>query len=199
MTWYPKGFVSVPMTDMRMRPDAKSGYPGRTYRFYNGPKVFEFGHGLSYTTFSYDFMQSTPNTIKLNQLMPSHEYMDESSSLSLNSSSIRGMSVSKIGTDMCGRLGFSAHVGVENTGSMSGKHPVLLFARHESRGDGRPIKQLVGFESVTLNPKERAEIKFELDPCKHLTIAKEDGSMVIEEGYRYLIVGDKEFPINIVL
>lgn len=197
MTWYPKGFVGVPMTDMRMRPDLNSGYPGRTYRFYNGPKVFEFGHGLSYTTFSYDFMQSTPNTVKLNQLMPSLEFMDES--LSSNSSSTRALSVSKIGTDMCGRLRFSAHVGVENTGSVSGKHPVLLFARPESRGDGRPMKQLVGFESVTLNPNERAEIKFELDPCKHLAIAKEDGSMVIEEGYRYLIVGEKEFPINLLL
>ncbi|KAF2291522.1 hypothetical protein GH714_025105 [Hevea brasiliensis] len=44
MTWYPQEFVKVPMTDMRMRPDYSSGYPGRTYRFYKGQNVFEFVH-----------------------------------------------------------------------------------------------------------------------------------------------------------
>lgn len=72
MTWYPKDFVKVPMTDMRMRHDQGSGYPGRTYshRFYNGLKVYEFGYGLSYTNYSYAFKRSTPNTVNLNQLMP---------------------------------------------------------------------------------------------------------------------------------
>lgn len=195
MTWYPKNFINVPMTDMRMRPDPQSSYPGRTYRFYKGPKVFEFGYGLSYTTYSYDFKQSTPNTINLNRLTATFSAMDGSS----NSSSIRALSVSKIGTDNCERLKFSTHVGVENIGSMAGKHPVLLFARHERHGEGRPIKQLVGFESVSLDPKQRAEIKFVLNPCEHLSTAKIDGSMVIEEGYRFLVVEDKEFPINILL
>lgn len=195
MTWYPKDFISVPMTDMRMRPDPSSGYPGRTYRFYNGPKVFEFGYGLSYTTYSYEFISSTPITIHLNHLMPSFQANDESSS----SSSIRSLSVSKIGTDICERLKFSTHVGVENIGSIAGKHPVLLFVRHERRSNGRPVKQLVGFESVSLNSRERAEIEFVLNPCEHLSTANEDGFMVIEEGYRYLVVEDQEFPISIVL
>ncbi|KAG6438178.1 hypothetical protein SASPL_103115 [Salvia splendens] len=197
MTWYPKNFVNIPMTDMRMRSDLKSGYPGRTYRFYKGPKVFEFGYGLSYTTYSYEFKQSTPNTIKLNHLTGAFHAMDES--LSSNSSSIRALSVSKIGADNCEMLKFSARVGVENIGSMAGRHAVLLFARHERTGEGRPIKQLVGFESVSLNPRQRDEIEFVLNPCEHLTTAKIDGSMVIEEGYRYLVVEDKEFSINIVL
>ncbi|KAH6759009.1 Glycosyl hydrolase family protein [Perilla frutescens var. frutescens] len=197
MTWYPKEFISVPMTDMRMRPDSESGYPGRTYRFYDGPKVFEFGYGLSYTTYSYDFMQSTPNTINLRQLMPSLHATAECSTS--NSSSIRALSVSNIGINMCRKLRFSVHVGVENTGSMLGKHPVLLFVRHQNHVKGSPMKQLVGFETVRLNPRERAEIKFVLNPCKHLTTTKEDGSMVIEQGYRYLMVEDKKIPINIVL
>ncbi|XP_057794542.1 probable beta-D-xylosidase 7 isoform X2 [Salvia miltiorrhiza] len=197
MTWYPKNFINVAMTDMRMRPDPKSSYPGRTYRFYKGPKVFEFGYGLSYTTYSYDLKLSTPNTINLNRFIAASYATDES--WSSNSSSIRALSVSKIGSDNCERLKFSTYVAVENTGPMSGKHPVLLFARHERLGEGRPIKQLVGFESVSLDPKQRAEIEFVLNPCEHLTTAKIDGSMVIEEGYRYLVVQDKEFLINIVL
>ncbi|GJT99494.1 retrotransposon protein, putative, ty1-copia subclass [Tanacetum coccineum] len=35
MTSYPKEFANVEMMDMRMRPCPSSGYPGRTYRFYN--------------------------------------------------------------------------------------------------------------------------------------------------------------------
>lgn len=188
MTWYPKDFINVPMTDMRMRPDPSSRYPGRTYRFYNGPKVFEFGYGLSYTTYSYNFISSTPNTLHLNQLISSS-----------SSSSIRSLSVSKIGSDNCERLKFSTHVGVENIGSMPGKHPVLLFVRHENRSNGNPDKQLVGFESVSLNATERAEVEFILNPCEHFSKANEDGVMMIEEGYRNLVVGDKEHLINIVL
>ncbi|KAI3465096.1 hypothetical protein Pfo_021759 [Paulownia fortunei] len=193
VTWYPKDFINVPMTDMRMRPEPSSGYPGRTYRFYKGPKVFEFGYGLSYSTYSYEFIPSTPNTIHLNQLMPSFQATDESSR------SVRSLSVSKVGTDICERFKFSTHVGVENTGDMAGKLPVLLFVRHGRPSNRRPVKQLVGFESVGLNARERAEIEFVLDPCEHLSTANEDGLMVIEEGYRYLVVEDREYPINIVL
>ncbi|GAQ85726.1 Glycosyl hydrolase family protein [Klebsormidium nitens] len=59
VTWYPQAFVeSVPMTDMRMRPDPERGYPGRSYRFYTPLRpdlapIFEFGHGLSYSRFEY--------------------------------------------------------------------------------------------------------------------------------------------------
>jgi beta-D-xylosidase 4 len=35
--------------------------PGRTYRFYNGPAVFPFGHGLAYTTFQIS-LTSAPET-----------------------------------------------------------------------------------------------------------------------------------------
>ncbi|KAL2232018.1 UNVERIFIED_CONTAM: putative beta-D-xylosidase 7 [Sesamum indicum] len=191
ITWYPKDFINVPMTDMRMRP--ASGYPGRTYRFYKGPKVFEFGHGLSYTTYSYEFIPSTPNTIHLDQLTHALQATDESPHSS------RCLSVSKIGMDTCDRLKFSTHVGVENAGDMAGKHPVLLFVRHGRPDDGRPVKQLVGFQSVSLNARERAEIEFVLNPCEHLSSANEDGVMVIEEGYRFLVVEGKEYPINVVL
>ncbi|KAK6115469.1 hypothetical protein DH2020_007738 [Rehmannia glutinosa] len=122
VTWYPKDFITVPMTDMRMRPQPSSGYPGRTYRFYKGPKVFEFGYGLSFSTYSYE---------------------------------------------------------------------------HGRPSNGRPVKQLVGFESVSLNARERAKVEFVLSPCEHLSTANEDGVMVIEEGYRHLVVEDREYPINV--
>ncbi|KAL2948405.1 hypothetical protein AAZX31_20G121800 [Glycine max] len=52
-TWYPQSYVDqVPMTDMNMRANKSRNFPGRTYRFYNGNSLYEFGHGLSYSTFS---------------------------------------------------------------------------------------------------------------------------------------------------
>ena len=44
------------MTDMRMRPDSSQGYPGRTYRFYTGNTIYDFGYGLSYSNFKHSFL-----------------------------------------------------------------------------------------------------------------------------------------------
>ncbi|RAR06491.1 glycoside hydrolase family 3 protein [Stemphylium lycopersici] len=50
-TQYPSKYVAeVPMTDMSMRPGEHN--PGRTYKWYNGSAIYEFGHGLHYTNFS---------------------------------------------------------------------------------------------------------------------------------------------------
>ena len=56
MTWYPDHYThAVNMTDMHMRPNHTTGYPGRTYRFHTSPVVYLFGYGLSYSSFSYRF------------------------------------------------------------------------------------------------------------------------------------------------
>jgi len=35
MTWYPKSFENIDIKNVNMRPNSTTGYPGRTYRFYN--------------------------------------------------------------------------------------------------------------------------------------------------------------------
>lgn len=53
-TWYYNEYVeNVDFFDMAMRPDPSSQYPGRTYRFYEGPVQYPFGYGLSYSHFSH--------------------------------------------------------------------------------------------------------------------------------------------------
>jgi len=50
-TIYPANYVNqVKMSYMELEPKAGVS-PGRTYRFYTGPVVYPFGHGLTYTTF----------------------------------------------------------------------------------------------------------------------------------------------------
>ncbi|KAL3619724.1 putative beta-D-xylosidase 7 [Castilleja foliolosa] len=191
VTWYPKDFVKVPMTDMRMRPDPSTGYPGRTYRFYTGPKVFEFGYGLSYTKHSYEFISVSTNKLFLNG-SSLHE------SAIKKSGSVRSVLVSGLRTKSCDSMVFSAKVRVKNHGKMGSKHPVLLFVRYENGGNGNPMKRLVGFESVSLSPGENREIEFVVSSCEHLSHADEDGAMVIENGTLHLVVGDEEYPFEVL-
>lgn len=182
MTWYPQEFTKIPMTDMRMRPDPSSGYPGRTYKFYQGKTVFEFGYGLSYSNYSYKFVSVAQNKL------------DFKASSASNSSYV---SVSDVGLEFCEKAKFSAEVSVENEGNMAGKHPVLLFFRRSRGGSSSPVKQLVGFETVKTNAKEKVSVEFQVNPCEHFSRASEDGVMVIESGDGLLVVGDEEYPITI--
>lgn len=192
VTWYTQDYIKTPMTDMRMRPDKRSGYPGRTYRFYTGKKVFDFGYGLSYSNYAYNFVSSvTQNKLYLNE-----------SSVGLaakNSDSGRYQLVSDLGEEFCEKKLFKVTVGAKNEGEMAGKHPVLLFVSRKNPTNGSPMKQLVGFKSVILSAGEKAELEFMLNPCEHLSHANEDGLMVLEEGSRFLVVGDVEYPIDIIV
>ncbi|KAL7585206.1 probable beta-D-xylosidase 7 [Lactuca sativa] len=186
VTWYPREFAKVAMTDMRMRPDPSLGYPGRTYRFYNGKPVFEFGYGLSYSNHAYKFVSSTQNKISLG---PNQE---------LGSCY---MSVSEIREDLCEKAEFTVGIDVENDGEAS-NHTVLLFVRWDDNGEDRNrhfIKQLVGFRRVSLGRMGRGEVEFVVKPCEDFSRVREDGLMVVEEGSHSLVVGDQEFTIDVIL
>jgi len=189
MTWYPKDFIKIPMTDMRMRADPSSGYPGRTYRFYTGPKVYEFGYGLSYSNYSYNFISIKNNNLHINQ-STTHLTLE-------NSKTIRYKLVSELGEETCQTMSISVKLGVTNNGSMAGKHPVLLFLKQIIGRNGNPMKQLVGFESVKVEAGETRELGFEVSVCEHLSRANESGVKVIEEGGYLLAVGEEQYTINI--
>ncbi|KVH98568.1 Fibronectin type III-like domain-containing protein [Cynara cardunculus var. scolymus] len=191
ITWYPKEFVKIPMTDMRMRPEPSSGYPGRTYRFYTGRKVYQFGYGLSYSKYTYDFVSVTQNKLSLSQISGTGSTLQ-------NSESVHYTSVVDMETESCEKAKFSATVGVQNHGEMDGKHAVLLFVKHDKAGNGKPMKQLAAFESVKTGSGERVEVEFVVSPCEHFGTANEDGLMVIEEGSRYLVVGDQQYAITVL-
>lgn len=60
-TQYPSIYTQqVPMTNMSLRPGENN--PGRTYKWYNGTAVYEFGHGLHYTNFSTELAAPLPRT-----------------------------------------------------------------------------------------------------------------------------------------
>uniref|UniRef100_A0A0V0IRA2 Putative beta-D-xylosidase 7-like n=1 Tax=Solanum chacoense TaxID=4108 RepID=A0A0V0IRA2_SOLCH len=157
VTWYPKEFNKIPMNDMRMRPVSSYGYPGRTYRFYNGPKVFEFGYGLSYANYSYSFASVSENQL---------HFKNPKVNKVTKHSSVLNIAVSDVGLEVCNNAMITVKVGVKNGGEMAGKHPVLLFLRHSNTVDEVPRKTLIGFKSVNLEAGANTHVTFDVKPCE---------------------------------
>ncbi|KAK3119898.1 hypothetical protein QOZ80_9AG0677400 [Eleusine coracana subsp. coracana] len=191
VTWYPDEFTTkVPMTDMRMRADPTSGYPGRSYRFYKGRTVYKFGYGLSYSQFSHRLAvtAAAPGTSLLAGLTAAAKEETAGRRSYYH--------VDDIGADGCERLRFPAEVEVENHGPMDGKHSVLMFLRWPNATDGRPASQLVGFQRRHVKAGEKVSVTFDVSPCEHFSRATVDGKKVIDTGSHFLMVGKDEWEIS---
>ncbi|KAF8765333.1 hypothetical protein HU200_008709 [Digitaria exilis] len=181
VTWYPEEFTKIPMTDMRMRADPATGYPGRSYRFYQGDTVYKFGYGLSYSTFSRKLVsRTTMPALSQHILAGLRETVAEEDGTSYH--------VDDIGTDGCEQLKFPAVVEVQNHGPMDGKHSVLMFLRWPNATGGRPSSQLIGFQSHHIKAGEKANLRFDVSPCEHFSRVREDGKKVIDKGSHFLMV-----------
>jgi hypothetical protein len=169
ITFYPASYVNeVSMLDMRMRPSNVS--PGRSYKFYTGQPVYEFGYGLSYTTFSYTwYNDSTIVPYSIDSLMINKKYDTE---------------------DI---LVESFRVNVTNTGTVAGDDVVLAYIIPPQvlhNGETSPIKQLFGFERINLNIGETKQVFFPLNIKSILTIAQ-DGSKWFHPGQYSILIGNQ--------
>ncbi|XP_052137318.1 probable beta-D-xylosidase 7 [Oryza glaberrima] len=193
VTWYPEEFTKVPMTDMRMRADPATGYPGRSYRFYQGNTVYNFGYGLSYSKFSRrmfsSFSTSNAGNLSLLAGVTARRAGDDGGGMS-------SYLVKEIGVERCSRLVFPAVVEVQNHGPMDGKHSVLMYLRWPTTSGGRPARQLIGFRSQHVKVGEKAMVSFEVSPCEHFSWVGEDGERVIDGGAHFLMVGDEELETS---
>ncbi|KAG6793093.1 hypothetical protein POTOM_002282 [Populus tomentosa] len=125
-TWYPKEYSDqVPMTNINLRVNATDNFPGRTYRFYIGKPLYEFGHGLSYLTFS-KFVIYAPSTL----LVPMKSSLNPSGFPSIYPSKQdpypngQAIDVSSVN---CTNLQLVLVIGVRNNRPMNGDHVVLIF------------------------------------------------------------------------
>ena len=123
------------MTDMTLRPSATN--PGRTYKWYTGTPVFEFGFGLHYTTFSFAWA-GTPRA-------PAASY----SIAQLVAKGKRSASF----LDLAPLDTFA--VRVTNTGKVTSDYVALLFVSGSFGPAPHPNKQLVSYTRVHgLAPKK---------------------------------------------
>ncbi|KAH7288225.1 hypothetical protein KP509_31G017800 [Ceratopteris richardii] len=189
MSWYPESYTEIPMTDMHMRPDPSRGYPGRTYRFYNkGDAIYEFGHGLSFTTFFHRKL-SAPFEIAL------HEKQN-----------INSLQTSNHGEEFllekvdCASSSFNLRTVVKNKGNRKGDHVVMAFwhASKEHISNGAPKKQLMAFRRILgLDPEQETEVLFNLNVCEHLSYVGNNGRKLLGIGVQKITIGDVEHHVHV--
>eukprot|EP01007_Sphenomonas_quadrangularis_P001665 NODE_26_length_2576_cov_490.336367_g21_i0.p1 GENE.NODE_26_length_2576_cov_490.336367_g21_i0~~NODE_26_length_2576_cov_490.336367_g21_i0.p1 ORF type:complete len:583 (-),score=224.52 NODE_26_length_2576_cov_490.336367_g21_i0:230-1978(-) len=162
-TVYPLSFgTETALHNFNMRPGPAN--PGRTYKFYSGTPLWEFGFGLSYTTFSLEWDGATPATHKIDltagliaQTTPSYEVV------------------------------------VTNTGKIAGAETVLVFWSPDSvpLPEGAPVppkKVLFDFAKVFLQPGESQRLFFTLkDAARTISLVDASGNKMVHPGSYSLI------------
>jgi beta-glucosidase len=128
------------------KPSAKRGFLGASVQ-----PLFPFGWGLSYTSFKYENLRLTPETI------------------------------GPEGTA-------TVSVDVTNTGKRSGAEVAQLYIRDEVSSVTRPVKELRGFQRITLEPGKTETVKFTLGPDE-LSFLNREMHRVVEPGSFKIMVG----------
>ncbi|MDV7139183.1 glycoside hydrolase family 3 C-terminal domain-containing protein [Maribacter sp. TH_r10] len=85
---------------------------------------------------------------------------------------------------------------VENTGQFDGDEVVQLYIRDELASVSRPIKELKGFQRISLKAGEKKQITFELDPEK-LSMLDKDLNRVVESGDFRIMIGASSKDIRL--
>ncbi|KAL4582401.1 hypothetical protein LXL04_006949 [Taraxacum kok-saghyz] len=186
VTWYPQSFTSVPMNDMNMRANSSRKYPGRTYRFYTGPTVYKFGHGLSYTNYTYNILLA-PTKL--------HVFGSQKTILQQTLGTSNYLYVDKL-EQHCDSLKFPIEISVKNHGPFDGSAVVMLFAQVPVGFEGAPLKQLVEFEKVHTVSYLDTKVGIVVDPCKHLSIVDEFGKHIQGEIHLQLHYQEKKTNVD---
>ena len=80
-------------------------------------------------------------------------------------------------------------VEVENTGKRSGDEVVQLYIRDVAASVTRPVRELKGFQRITLRPGEKRRVELQLTP-KDLGFYNRDMKFTVEPGEFKVFVGD---------
>lgn len=158
---YPDQFDQLTMD---LRPSGDN--PGQTYMWYTGEPIYEFGHGLFYTTFSEEQANSnaspTSSTYNITAIFAaSHDGYQFAEHVPL--------------------MTFSARA--TNTGNTSSDYSAMLFASTQNAGPAPyPNKWLVGIaREGPIAPGDSATVDFEV-PIGILARADQNGDLVVYPG-----------------
>ncbi|TKY61728.1 beta-D-xylosidase 2 [Spatholobus suberectus] len=187
VTWYPEEYLTkLPMTNMAMRASKSAGYPGRTYRFYNGRVVYPFGHGLTYTHFVHT-LASAPTVVSV----PVNGHRRAN----VTNFSNRAIRVTHT---RCGKLSITLQVDVKNVGSRDGTHTLLVFSAPPAGGGQWALeKQLVAFEKVHVPAKGQQRVGVNIHVCKLLSVVDRSGIRRIPLGEHSLHIGDVKHSVSL--
>lgn len=178
ITQYPANFVDqVGMTDMSLRPD--SANPGRTYKWYSGAPVLEFGHGLHFTTFEFSWQMQPPARYNIQQLIRSAGKNGPLDLAAFDTFPIR----------------------VRNTGNLTSDYVALLFLSGDGGPTPRPNKSLISFaraHGIKAGSSSTLDLKVTLGSVAR---ADERGDLWLFSGSYQLVldIGDGVLTHNFVL
>lgn len=183
MTWYHQDYLAkVPMTTMDMRSNQVTGYPGRTYRFYKGPVVYPFGHGLSYSNIIHT-LASAPAMFTV-PVDGRHK----------NTTAVTN--TVRVTHAKCGGLSISLQIDVKNVGSKDGTHTMLVYSTPPV-GHWGPHKQLVAFAKVHVPARSQLRVPINIHVCKFLSVVDKSGIRRIPMGQHSLHIGDVKHLLSI--
>lgn len=176
-TQYPADYVfEFSQIDMYLRPNGSN--PGQTYIWYTGTPVYEFGHGLFYTTFRETLVDSPADT-GCSSWTDGHTYNIDDL-LSQPYPDYRDMGHKPF-------LNFTACV--TNDGERASDYTALLFANTTAGPAPYPNKWLVGFDRLsTLQSRESRLLT--------IPVPIESVSRTDELGKRVLYPGQYELALN---
>ncbi|EOY17590.1 Glycosyl hydrolase family protein [Theobroma cacao] len=193
LTWYTADYVDkLPMTSMQLRPFEEKGYPGRTYKFFNGSTVYPFAYGLSYTSF--DYKVTTPTNVSIPIKLNNTQHCRE---LELTDTSVQQPCPSVVVNDLTCEDKIAWEVEVQNTGDKDGSEVVIVYSQPPDGIVGTPFKQVVGFERVFVAAKQSQKVNFELNACKSLNIVDGRGYTLLPSGLHKIMLGTSSEQIDV--
>ncbi|KAH9749362.1 Fn3 like domain-containing protein [Citrus sinensis] len=142
VTWYKADYVNkLPMSSMPLRPADSKGYPGRTYKFFDG--------------LNFD--------IKLDKRQHCRDIK-----YTIGASSSKCSAV--LTDDLKCNDAFEFKMAVQNAGKVDGSEAVIVYSKPPERIATTHINQVIGFQRVFVAAGEYEKIKFTFNFCKSLII-----------------------------
>ena len=180
ITQYPSKYIhDIPMTNMSIRPGENN--PGRTYKWYTGTPVYEFGYGMHYTNFSASIADGAlESTYDISMLMSDCQSMMSNGTVKY--------------ADLCpfGPL----PVNLSNTGSTTSDYSALAFLTGTFGPQPYPKKSLVAYtrlHDITAGSSQVVNLNMTLGSLVRVDVM---GNKVLYPG-EYLVVIDTQ-PLAMV-
>ncbi|KAJ0966122.1 hypothetical protein J5N97_027260 [Dioscorea zingiberensis] len=198
ITWYPSQYTEIlPMTSMKFRPVEELGYPGRTYKFYDGPVVYPFGFGLSYTQFTYNLSLPQNSSVVDVKLGPDQKCLavEYKPNTQVPPSACAAV---KIADTNCNQS-INLDLRVTNAGKVDGSHVIIVYAKPPQYIAGAPIKKVIAFQRALLKVGQTQYVQISVNVCDALGLVDKSAYQILASGQYTIEIENGDIVANVTL